>query len=235
MKYKINCINNLVDRAVLLSDRKFHCENLKTIKEILSNNNFPDYVINKYIKKRLYVLNNNTENNNNEAINNRKNIDVGAFITLPYIGKLSDNISRFLNKKGLRVVYRLQKKLSILIKRGKDATSKMNRTNVIYKLQCNDCSVSYIGQTKRHLSTRIKEHQNNIKKHESSHSVVSKHRTNCNHDFRWLDPCILHTEKNTRKREIAEMFYIKRQTNKINLQTDTDNLSSVYDKVIRMA
>jgi len=50
----------------------------------------------------------------------------------------------------------------------------------------------------------------------------------------WLEPCILHTEKNKRKREIAEMFYIKRQTNKINLQIDTDNLSPIYDNIIQM-
>ena len=65
------------------------------------------------------------------------------------------------------------------------------------------------------------------------HSVVSKHRIDCNHDFRWLEPRILHSEKHRRKREIAEMVFIKRQTNKINLQVDTDNLSPIYDNVIK--
>ncbi|EFN71142.1 hypothetical protein EAG_10671, partial [Camponotus floridanus] len=39
---------------------------------------------------------------------------------------------------------------------------------------------------------------------------------------------ILHNEKYVRKREIAEMFFIKRSKNLINLQTDTDNLNNIY-------
>jgi hypothetical protein len=51
-------------------------------------------------------------------------------------------------------------------------------------------------------------------------------------DFKWSDVDILHKEKNVRKREIAEMFFIKNQANTINLQKDTENLNPIYDKVI---
>src|SRR5436190_586078 len=177
----------------------------------------------------------NTRALNIERDDKGKRIDVSSHIILPYVKNLTDNISRTLNKKGLKVIYKIPKKLNTLIKRGKDVLPIMNKTNVVYKLDCKDCNASYIGQTKRHLSTRIKEYQNNIKKRESSHLVISKHRTECNHDFRWLEPSILHSEKNKRKREIAEMFFIKKHKNKINLQIDTDNLSPIYDKVINTA
>ncbi|EFN65592.1 hypothetical protein EAG_10087, partial [Camponotus floridanus] len=36
------------------------------------------------------------------------------------------------------------------------------------------------------------------------------------------------SEKYVRKREIAEMFFIKRFNNLINLQKDTDNLNNIY-------
>ncbi|EFN63540.1 hypothetical protein EAG_16433, partial [Camponotus floridanus] len=39
---------------------------------------------------------------------------------------------------------------------------------------------------------------------------------------------ILHSEKYVRKREIAEMFFIKRFNNLINLQKDTDSLNNIY-------
>lgn len=45
-------------------------------------------------------------------------------------------------------------------------TSK--QTELMYKLNCTNCDVSYIGQTKRQLETRLKEHKNDIKKHDSS-------------------------------------------------------------------
>jgi len=35
---------------------------------------------------------------------------------------------------------------------------------VVYKIECKDCETSYVGQTKRRLTTRIREHRNNINK-----------------------------------------------------------------------
>ncbi|EFN60677.1 hypothetical protein EAG_14899, partial [Camponotus floridanus] len=87
---------------------------------------------------------------------------------------------------------------------------------------------SYIGQTKRHLGTRVKEHFNNIKLHESNLSVISKHKLEFNHDFDSSIPVILHNERYVRKRKIAEMFFIKKFDNTINLQKDTESLNNIY-------
>ena len=103
---------------------------------------------------------------------------------------------------------------------------------MVYKIECVDCNSVYIGQTKCYLETRLKEHRNNVKKDSSSHSVVSLHRTSNDHEFRWDSPKILHQEKHTKKREIAEMFYIKKHGNVINLQKDTENFSGIYDRVL---
>ncbi|EZA61826.1 hypothetical protein X777_09151 [Ooceraea biroi] len=75
----------------------------------------------------------------------------------------------------------------------------------------------------------------NIRKNVDEHSVVSKHRFVNNHEFDWCNPKILHQEKHLRKREIAEMFHIKKNNNTINLHTDTDGLPEVYDIIIRIS
>jgi len=124
--------------------------------------------------------------------------------------------------------------LDALIKRGKDRLPINSRTEVVYKLDCKSCNTSYIGQTKRHLRTRVKEHFNNIKVHASNLSVISKHKLEFNHDFDWSMPVILHNEKHVRKREIAEMFFIKKFDNPINLQKDTANLNNMWDKLIKV-
>lgn len=154
------------------------------------------------------------------------------FLCIPYIKGLSDNVCRNLKKFNIDVVFSVPKKLNCVIKRAKDKLVDLKQTEIVYKLNCMQCDASYIGQTKRHLQTRINEHRKDINKHISNLSVVSKHRTSFAHDFNWSEPEILHKEMNTRKREIAEMFFIKRQQNTINLQSDTDNLTAVYDKVI---
>jgi len=60
----------------------------------------------------------------------------------------------------------------------------MSHYGVVYKISCHDCDASYIGQIKKQLRTRIKEHNSDIKKKNGSPSVITEHRLNLNHDFK---------------------------------------------------
>jgi len=55
-----------------------------------------------------------------------------------------------------------------------------------------------------------------------------------NYDFDWSNPKTLHKEKHRKRREIAEMIFIKNNNNSINLQKDTEELSTIYDKLFRI-
>jgi len=68
------------------------------------------------------------------------------------------------------------------IKTGKDQLSSGSCFGVVYKINCQDCEANYVGQTKRSLKTRVKEHFVDIRS-SSSLSVVSDHRLTFNHDF----------------------------------------------------
>ena len=227
-KYKCNTIYSLVDHAILLSDDRYHIDNIKIVKEILLNNGFPINITNWYIYKRINFLKSKDGNNNDQLS------DKIPYISLPYVRDVTENIAHSLKNSGIKVVYNLPKKLNTIIKTGKDLLPKERNTNVVYQLKCNDCNASYIGQTKRHLYTRIKEHCNNIKLHPSSYSVVSKHRSELAHEFDWENCNILHSERNVNKRELAEMFFIKKLDNTINSQKDTENLNNIYDKIIKV-
>ena len=50
---KINIIYNLVDRAISLSNKQFHKENLNIVTQILQDNNYRRKFINRYIYPRL--------------------------------------------------------------------------------------------------------------------------------------------------------------------------------------
>jgi len=47
-----------------------------------------------------------------------------------------------------------------------------------------------------------------------------------------IGPEILHYERLTKKREIAEMFFIRNHASTINMQKDTENLSHIYDMLL---
>jgi len=44
LQYKLNTITNLVDHAILLSDKQFHVDNLNLVKDILRGNGYPIHI-----------------------------------------------------------------------------------------------------------------------------------------------------------------------------------------------
>jgi hypothetical protein len=100
------------------------------------------------------------------------------------------------------------------------------------QLACNNCDASYVGQSKRQLKTRIKEHRNNIKLAPDKHSVVSDHIINCDHTFDWDHASILDKETNYHKRLVSEMIHIREQNNSINLMKDTELLDKSYLSIL---
>ena len=52
-------------------------------------------------------------------------------IPFPYYGNISENIKRFLNKLGVRTIFRSGTKLCKSIKLGKDPLDRMDKKNVV--------------------------------------------------------------------------------------------------------
>jgi len=222
-QYKLNTITNLVDQAILLSDKRFHTENLATVKSVLRNNGYPVKLVNRKINNRFNYLTKNKINKNNDDNNVEKIDNRMVSMNIPYFGNISEDIKRIVQNI-VEVRYTIPKKLDTLIKSGKDKLDLQRVTEIVYKINCKNCDMAYIGQTKRHLGTRIKEHKSNIKNSSGNFSVVTEHRLNFNHDFDWEKPNILHKERHRKKREIAEMFFIKKFDNNLNLQKFKPNI-----------
>ena len=73
-------------------------------------------------------------------------------------------------------------------------TSKGGTIGACYAHICNDWKrtvskkvfqISYVGQSKRKLKTRLKEHINDFKKSANSYSVISNHRFDTDHVMDW--------------------------------------------------
>jgi len=120
------------------------------------------------------------------------------------------------------LVYKCNNKLNNIIKPNKDPLPYMQNSNVVYKISCSDCPSTYIGQTKRQLRTRVKEHKQNVNKKTDSLSVIAEHIQNTGHKIDWENPKILDFETNYNKRLISECIHIKRHPHNINKKTDTE-------------
>ena len=77
-----------------------------------------------------------------------------------YRGKASEDFARALHKieAPCTPVFTMRKLKSVLPSL-KPAIEKLYRGSVVYKLNCTRLSACYVGQTDRHFSTRLNEHQ----------------------------------------------------------------------------
>ena len=69
----------------------------------------------------------------------------------------------------------------------------------VNRIPCDDCSQCYIGETKRALTLRLREHQANCRNQKQHSAVV----------FLTDRARIVNTQRNTIKRKIAESLFIK--------------------------
>jgi len=166
--------------------------------KLLLDNGYPlDFIFDK-INDRLKSLvnskrkpstpNSDDRKENNDFIDSNRKI-----IVLPYINNISELIASTIDKSNYITGYRLLNNLGGFIRAHKDKNKVLLNNNVVYKIHCKDCNVSYVSQTKRQLQTRIKEHKNNHKLIPSKHSVITEHILKHSHSFDWENVEVLDT------------------------------------------
>jgi len=154
-----------------------------------------------------------------------------TFFNIPYVPGISEQFSRAIRDLDTKISYTGINKLNKFIKVHKDSLPKDLHTNVVYKISCDNCDASYVGQTRRFLKTRISEHRNHINRNTTQYSVITDHRL-LNHEFDWNCVEILDEEPILGKRLVSEMIHIKLQKNSINLENDTERLDHIYFPMI---
>ena len=227
---KIAVINGLVDRSILLSNKKFHKENIVKAKNILKENNYPIRFINKYITKRLCILKN--KHDKSEQI--KQNESKTTYISLPFINGISNQIGKLIeNKTKLKICYNNKSNLRGIYTQLKTKIPMELNSGVVYKINCEDCDGTYIGQTKNYLRDRINTHKRSIAKG-SNETALSQHANSTGHKFNFQTVKILEHEKNHTKRTFKEMIHIKK-THNINNYTDIQNLSTINNGILQHA
>ena len=87
-----------------------------------------------------------------------------SYYKLPYIGNLSTEIKQkvvkyckyYCKSTNIKIVFSPFKVGNLFSVKG--SVPKYLRSFVVYRFTCPGCNASYIGETTRHLTTRIKEH-----------------------------------------------------------------------------
>lgn len=135
---------NLVDRTFLFSNSEYDTKNLTLIIEILLQNdcllNFIFNTINNRVKS---VLRRETVSYNNSKDKDESTL-THSWFTVPFIPSLTEKFNKF-NRDDIKVSFYSSNKLKKYIKVHKDRRSHLSKNNVVYKINCNDCDVIYVG------------------------------------------------------------------------------------------
>lgn len=232
LQQKISTVNSFIHRIVNLSHPTFHEENFAKLKDILRNNNYPsrlvNHCINYFSKQKIVIRNNSTDS----LIDSRR-----TYFKIPYIPVLSQKIKKILHTNECNIVFYNIKKLNSLFTQLKDVIPKKYQSNLIYHIDCKDCNACYVGQTKQFLMNRVNQHKYDCKKLDSNkldNTALMNHVIDYNHSFNFdLDAVkILDKESHFFKKNLSEMIFIKKNTNCVNLRTDTNNLNKIYSFLI---
>ena len=75
----------------------------------------------------------------------------------PYIKGFSEQIRRVLGKYGIPTYFKPTNTLRQLLVEPKDIVDKENAVEPVYKIKCEECEATYVGETERSLKARFSE------------------------------------------------------------------------------
>ena len=157
--HKIGVVKTLLHPAFVISSNWsiFHLE-LNKAKEMLEKNLYSSNLIDQQIKQYLHAQ--CTDKKHKEPCNSKY---VSCY-KLRYIGNLSTEIKQkvvkyckyYCKSTNIKIVFSLFKVGNLFSVKG--SVPKYLRSFVVYRFTCPCCNASYIAETTRHLTTKIKEH-----------------------------------------------------------------------------
>ena len=134
-----------------------------------------------------------------------------AKVSLPYIRPVSDCIARILRRLNIKVSFHPLRTLRHSLVRVKDEIPALVKNGVVYQVPCKDCQSSYVGQTKRSLAVRLKEHKRAVFNGDKETSALAEHVLSTGHNIDWANVSIVASCDHLSQRLYLESWYIQKQ------------------------
>jgi hypothetical protein len=217
---KATVVRSGLMRAYNYCQNKLDRQNeISKVYQDLNKNDYPSSFIKRVHRKVTQFVNsrkqkatqNSTTNTNTltpTQTNNTESQKVQT-IVVPYVKEIAGALQKVTKKhlQNVRIAFTSKDTVRKNVTNVKPkAQLKLN--NLLYKVDCKTCHSTYIGQTKRNVKTRLKEHRAALKKpqDENSHNPyrIALHAQKHNHDIDFEGASIIHHENNFRRRVAAE-------------------------------
>ncbi|XP_045455276.1 uncharacterized protein LOC123664954 [Melitaea cinxia] len=149
---------------------------------------------------------------------------------MPYVRGVTDKIGGLLKKYSISTVFTPGAKVTNIVGTPKDVFPL--QTPGFYKINCS-CGSSYIGQTKRTIAEKVKEHIAAVKNRQTNKSAIAEHilQPGINHWIGFHRTEILSTDRHF-SRVVREAIEIKKH--KTFNREDGFKLSPTWNPVIKI-
>jgi hypothetical protein len=169
-QHKMAAFNFLIHRLCTFPlNKKRYSKELHTIHDIAEYNGFDRKLVDKMVRKIQHkiTLKKSSTFQKEPKVNHK-------FAIIPFEPRLTRGIGSIFKSLDLQVIFTSGPNLQNLLGNPKDKVGA-NEKSGIYEINCKDCSQKYIGQTKRPILTRFKEHLAHLKYGRLEKSSVAQH------------------------------------------------------------
>jgi hypothetical protein len=199
------------------------------IKKVADVNGYSEKMVDNIIRKHARKAkrkNLSTMQNVSNVSNEKRKVSMG------YTPIITNKLKSIFNKHDMMIVYKNNNKLIDLLGSTKDKRHELKQSG-INRSKCSQCEAVYIGQTKRSVEKRFKEHLKAIEqKHKfksafAAHALESKHLTTTIEDVK-----LLKRVNEERSLDAYECVLILNTENTVNLDNGNieSNLFSLINK-----
>ena len=129
-------------------------------------------------------------------------------IRLPWIPQLGPRLRTIFKKHNINTVFTSTPNLKSILCNNKSKLPTNSQAGV-YKITCS-CGSSYIGETKKKISTRLEEHQKDIRNGKWLATGCAEHSRDCDGNFNWEENVTIGVEPDFHHRKIREALEIRR-------------------------
>ena len=165
-------------------------------------------------------------------------------VVLPYVRGVSEELARIYKKRQITSAMKPHSTLRTILVHPKDKTDPKEG---VYTIDCAGCPKKYVGETKRKLKVRVKEHRTETEKvnngtrytrdrrrqseTEMWGSAITDHAMKENHVIDWDSAKIVERERDDQARGVKEAVYIRILPN-MNRDEGRHHLSHLYDDLL---
>ena len=196
-------LHTLVSRAFRICNEKYLQAELNYLRDALMKNGYSLREINLAINKKK------------SGPNKKEKPESLGKAYLPYIKNVTDKIGKVLLRNNIQTIYLPTTKIGNTLRPVKDKRHPLD-TPGVYSIPCS-CGKVYIGETKRSVKTRLKEHERNIRLCHPENSAVAEHvYSEPGHDIDFNNTKVLAIDKNYYVRLNREAIEIYKNPNNYN-------------------